>query len=53
MGHRKQEMGHWTWYIEDGTLPNNYECELMVSDYLPSISLEKFLWWVGGGAVRL
>ena len=28
-------MEHWTWVPE----PNNYEFELIESDYLPSISL--------------
>ena len=50
-------MGNRKWDMELGLLkmvnclkPNNYECELIESDYLPSISFEKFLvvggWWV-------
>ena len=42
MGHVKQEMGHWTWVGEDGKLTcMMYECELVESDYLPSISFKK------------
>ena len=39
-------MEHWTWVGADGK-SNDYECKVMESDYLPSISIEKFL-WLGG-----
>ena len=50
----KWDMGNRKWDIGLGLLKmvhclksNNYECELMESDYLPYISFEKFR--VGGG----
>ena len=51
MGNRIWDMGLRLLKMVNGPKSNNYECELMESDYLPSISLEKFL--VVGGAVRL
>ena len=52
MGIRKCDIGLGLLKIVYCLKSNNYECELMDSDYLPSISFEKFL-VVGGGAVRL
>ena len=40
-------MGRWT--IGHCPKPNSYECELLESEYLPSISFEKFLVVGGGG----
>ena len=55
MGNRKWDMGIGLLKMVNGLKSNNYECELMESDYLPSISFEKFLvgggWWVGGSEI--
>ena len=40
MGNRKWDNG--LGLVKIGPEPNNYECELIESDYLPSISFEKF-----------
>ena len=57
LGDSRSEMGRWgngTWNISFWTClgnwpnPNDYECELVESDYLSYISFEK-LWVVVGG----
>ena len=50
---QKLEIRDWTfekgrWTFGHCSKPNSYECELLESEYLPSISFKKFRVVVGG-----